>query len=137
MDYVSGSQSSSSSQGLGIGGMNSGGIVPGTGNNDSVLTYLTPKEGVLPVSAMRKYGLSFFEAIRSGAFPSAIARTFGSGKSTVPSTSSSFSEGGVVGHGKTVNLNLNIGNQVYKLYGDEKQVDNLVRHIRREKRTIL
>lgn len=58
--------------------MNSGGIVPGYGNRDTVPALLTPGEGVLNKSAMRYLGPSTIQAWNKGQFATAAAGRGGS-----------------------------------------------------------
>jgi len=54
-----------------IPGRNSGGIIPGGGpDKDSVLTYLTKGEYVIPRKSVKKYGVDFLDALRRGVIPS-------------------------------------------------------------------
>jgi hypothetical protein len=54
-----------------IPGRNRGGIIPGGGpDKDSVLTYLTRGEYVIPRKSVKKYGINFLDAIRRGVIPS-------------------------------------------------------------------
>lgn len=46
-------------------GMNEGGVVPGSGNEDEVPALLTPGEYVIPKEAVSHYGVSMFNAIRA------------------------------------------------------------------------
>jgi hypothetical protein len=55
-----------------------GGIVGGWGNSDTVPAMLTPGEGVVTKSAMKRYGTSFISSLNNGSFP----------QYTMPSTSS-------------------------------------------------
>lgn len=65
-------------------GFNSGGIVPGSGNYDSVPARLTPGEGIITKQAMAKYGPGVVNALNKGTFPK------------------NFASGGVVGGGISI-----------------------------------
>ena len=52
-----------------VGGKQQGGLIPGTGNKDSVPTLLTPGEFVIRKEAVRKYGKGFFEMLNKMSIP--------------------------------------------------------------------
>lgn len=54
-------------------GFNAGGIVPGSGNYDSVPARLTPGEGVITKSAMKTYGSGIVHALNNKKFPQNFA----------------------------------------------------------------
>lgn len=112
---ISLAQKGSSEDGLGIGDilgfiggaamlfLNDGGVVPGTGNTDTVPAMLTPGEGIIRAPRMRElasmFGGGFFSWLNGGGSLSAIAGRFNSG-GTVQSALASASDSGIYLNGK-------------------------------------
>lgn len=57
----------------------SGGMIPGTGNIDTVPAWLTPGEYVIRKSAVQRYGTGIFEALNSNAMTSSLFNRFAGG----------------------------------------------------------
>jgi hypothetical protein len=90
-----------------------GGQIFGPGGRDRVPLLGTAGEFVMQLSAVRKYGLAFMEAINAGALPQ-------------------FAEGGAVGGAALRPINLSIDGSTFAMQGGDTTAENLVRWARRK-----
>lgn len=86
-----------------------GGRIPGFGGGDTVPALLEPGEFVIPKESVRKYGTSFFEALRNGSLPAGR-----------------FADGGLIGSVKT-KLGNALGNQKLVLEITSKELKALLK----------
>jgi len=118
-----------------------GGHVPGSGSGDTVPAMLEPGEFVQPKSVVKKYGLNFFEALRSKLIPKEKIQSLIPGlkmggfvgglpkASVAPQRMQSGGE--VQSKGELYTINFNLNNKSHQLYGKEDAINGLVKNLRR------
>lgn len=107
-----------------------GGLIHGPNGVDRVPARLTAGEYVMRVSAVRKYGVGWMEAVNRGMAPVG----FNAGGLVPSRPHVNFAEGGLVaGGGGKVSVDLGINGQRFAMSSDRAQATKLVRFARGEK----
>jgi hypothetical protein len=107
-------------------GMATGGMVPGSGNGDTVPAWLTPGEYVMRKSAVARYGMGLFHALNAERFAlGGIVDGLHAPRG--------FADGGLVGAavGGGTPVHLHLGGQTFALTGGADVVSSLAHEARR------
>ena len=101
--------------------LNKGGVVPGSGNKDTVPAMLTPGEFVMTQGAVKQYGTNIFEGMNAAA-SSGVVQNFNQG-----GVVQNFNQGGVVENPtEKQKLALQIKNQMAGSQHSKTEIKNIV-----------
>ena len=101
--------------------LNKGGVVPGSGNKDTVPAMLTPGEFVMTQGAVKQYGTNIFEGMNAAA-SSGVVQNFNQG-----GVVQNFNQGGVVENPtEKQKLALQIKNQMAGSQESKTEIKNIV-----------
>jgi len=121
-------------------------MIPGSGRGDKIPVLAEPGEHMQPKSAVDKYGVNFFEALRKGLVPVESIRAVMSGvkyhtggiigRMKSQPQIQKMREGGTVAKssdfsGQLHTINLNVNNKSHTVYGNQGTLDSLVKTLRR------
>jgi len=98
--------------------LNKGGVVPGSGNKDTVPAMLTPGEFVMTKGAVKQYGTNIFEGMNVAASSGSVVQNFKEG-----GVVQNFKEGGVVKNFNQGGLVENYTNVAGERYDPENPIE--------------